>query len=69
MDESSNKFYNKNKWKIGVIDMSQAEVMLERSARNQTENLKKIDVTAIRRKLAVTTLPGNSLVDLYKEGK
>lgn len=68
MDEYRKRLYNKNKLKIEVIDMSRLEV-LEKVAVPSTKNFKKIDVTAIRKKLAVTTLPGNSLVNLYKEGK
>jgi hypothetical protein len=68
MDEYSKRIYNKNKLKIEVIDMSRMEV-LEKVAVPSIKNSKKIDVTAIRKKLAVATLPGNSLVDLYKEGK
>lgn len=69
MDETKYQLYNKNKMKIEVIDMSQLDVVLDKDPATQTKNLKQLDVTAIRRKLAVTTLPGNKLVDLYKEGK
>ncbi|PLR94472.1 hypothetical protein [Bacillus sp. T33-2] len=69
MDRLNNWHYNKRKINIGVIDMSQLQAVLDKLAEPQHDNAKKVNVTAIRNKLSVTTLPGNSLVDLYKEGK
>ncbi|RHW38945.1 hypothetical protein D1B31_13275 [Neobacillus notoginsengisoli] len=69
MDGLNKWLYNKNKLEIEVIDMSQLDVLERVTTDPSVKEPKKIDVTAIRRKLAVTTLPGSSLVELYKEGK
>lgn len=67
MDQKKKRQYNKFKEFIEVINMSQAALVEENPKIN--ENGKDVDVLAIRKKLAVTTLPGNTLIDLYKEGK
>jgi hypothetical protein len=69
MDSRKKAFYNKRNIKFEVIDMSQMQVVLDKLTEPHQENPKTIDVTAIRKKLAVTTVPGNSLIELYKEGK
>ncbi len=49
--------------------MSQKKPFNYQMTEPHQEKTTSIDVTAIRKKLAVTTVPGNSLIELYKEKK
>jgi hypothetical protein len=73
MDKNNRKQYNrrhkKNK-EIGVIDLATpAEKLLSNTVPVQKKQAKKAPRRSLRQKLAVQTLPGHSLLDLYKDGK